>query len=98
MEQEAKHRKYVDELADVLVRVSHDKVLFKDLLVDLLTPSELAEIAKRWQIVRMLDEGVSHHEIAEKLRVGIATVTRGSREMQEESGGFQRTFHLLNKK
>ncbi len=58
-----------------------------DFLFGILTPKELIEIPKRLAIVNMLKKGISHHEIAEKLGVGIATVTRGSREIKK--GRFQ---------
>lgn len=48
----------------------------------LLTPKELEELPKRLQIIEMLQAGIPQREIAEKLNVGIATVTRGSRELQ----------------
>jgi TrpR family trp operon transcriptional repressor len=47
-------------------------------LGDLLTASELADVANRLQIIEMLAEGVPQRQIAERLGVGIATVTRGS--------------------
>jgi len=55
-------------------------------LHDLLTPSELAEVAKRLQIFRMLEQGVPQRQIADTLGVGIATVTRGSIAMKKRHG------------
>lgn len=52
-------------------------------LLDLLTPSELAEISKRLQIFKLLGAGVPQRQIAEQLGVGIATVTRGSRALKQ---------------
>ncbi len=48
----------------------------------LLTPSELLSIATRLEIARLLKAGVTQREIAKQLGVGIATVTRGSRELK----------------
>lgn len=56
-------------------------------LEGILTPKELEEIPMRLQIVKMLKKGISQHEIAEKLKIGIATVTRGSKEIQK--GNFK---------
>jgi len=39
------------------------------------------------QIVRMLKKGVPQHQIAKELGIGIATVTRGSKELQK--GNFK---------
>ena len=56
-------------------------------LEGILTPKELEEIPTRLQIVKMLKKGIPQHEIAEKLKIGIATVTRGSKEIQK--GNFK---------
>ena len=48
----------------------------------LLTPSELKSISTRLQIAQMLKQGIPQREIATTLGVGIATVTRGSRELK----------------
>jgi TrpR family trp operon transcriptional repressor len=56
--------------------------LVEEFLLGLLTPAELEEIPQRLQIVKLLKQGVAQHEIAKRLGVGIATVTRGARELK----------------
>jgi len=53
-----------------------------DFLKGILTPRELEELTTRLQIVKMIKKGLPHQEIARRLEVGVATVTRGSRELQ----------------
>lgn len=53
-----------------------------DFFVGILTPQEIEIIATRIEIVRMLKKNVPQKDIADKLGVGIATVTRGSRELK----------------
>ena len=52
-------------------------------LIGILTPEEVDQMIKRIKIVQMLKKGIPQHQIAEKLGVGIATVTRGSRMLKE---------------
>jgi len=59
----------------------------KTFLQGILTPQEFEEIATRLQIVKKLKAGISQHKIAQELGVGVATVTRGSKEIQK--GRFQ---------
>ena len=54
-----------------------------DFLEGILTPKELEEITTRLQIVKMLKKGFPQQVVAERLGVGIATVTRGSRELKK---------------
>ena len=66
---------------------ANSKEKLENLLKGLLTPSEIQEFAQRIRLVRMLKEGIGQHEIAAKLKIGVATVTRGSKELQE--GNFK---------
>ncbi len=85
------------ELIEVLREIAKDKWLLREFLVDILTPREIEEISNRWQIVKMLKAQIPHHIIARKLHVGVETVTRGSREMSNERGGFRLTLAKLKK-
>lgn len=74
--------RYLDELVQAVLSIkTHSEM--QDFFEGILTPQELVEIPNRLAIVKMLKSGVSQHKIAEKLRVGIATVTRGSKELQK---------------
>ncbi len=73
----------LDDLVEVLLNLK-DREQTLDFLKGILTPKELEEIPTRLQIVRMLKQGVPQHQIAEKLGIGIATVTRGSKELQKK--------------
>lgn len=53
-----------------------------DFLKGILTPKEFDELVTRLQIVKLLKKGLPHQEIARRLGVGVATVTRGSRELR----------------
>ncbi len=52
-------------------------------LQQLLSPSEYQEIAKRLQIIRLLQQGMPQRQIAQQLGVGIATVSRGARALAQ---------------
>jgi len=71
----------LNQLTATLLKMKNQKEMV-DFLKGILTPKELEEIATRLEIVKMLRDGIPQHRIAEKLGVGIATVTRGSREIK----------------
>lgn len=54
-----------------------------DFLQGILTGGEYDEIATRLQIVKMLKQEISQHDIAAQLGIGVATVTRGSKEIKK---------------
>ncbi|MEN8253499.1 MAG: YerC/YecD family TrpR-related protein [Patescibacteria group bacterium] len=76
-----KYSKSKKELVEFLLNIKSEKEMFL-FLQGILTPKELEEIPTRLQIVKMLKAGTAQHKIAEKLGIGVATVTRGSKEIQ----------------
>lgn len=74
------------KLAAVFVSLESEKEV-EDFLRALLTPKELDELPTRLEIVRRLKKGEAQRKISEDLGVGIATITRGSREIKK--GGFK---------
>ncbi len=86
---------YKKEVIEVLSKISKDKQLLADFIKDILTPREFENIGVRWQIVKRLAKGEHHQSIAEDLHLGVATVTRGSREMRKKEGGFRRALKII---
>ena len=86
---------YKKEVVEVIHKIAKDKQLLADFVQQLLTPHEFENIGVRWQIVKRLSKGEQHESIAADLHLGVATVTRGSREMRKKEGGFRRTLKLL---
>lgn len=79
---------YREELLESLLQVK-TKDEMEAFLLGILTPQELADLPRRLEIFKMLKAGIPQHEIAKKLGVGVATVTRGSHELQR--GNIQKT-------
>jgi len=71
----------VGELVEAFLK-NRSKAEMLDFLKGILTPKELEELTTRLQIVKLLKKGLPHQEIARRLEVGVATVTRGSRELR----------------
>ncbi len=84
--------KYTRELIEVFQKASEDKKLLDSFLIDVLTPREYEEMCLRWQIIKQLYRGIPQRKIAENLGVGIATITRGSRELRDKNGGFNQVL------
>ncbi|HVA96823.1 MAG TPA: Trp family transcriptional regulator [Candidatus Acidoferrales bacterium] len=80
-------------LIELLFSVQSKKEM-EALLRAILTPQELEELPKRLMIFEQLKKGTPQHEIAKKIGVGVATVTRGSLEIQR--GQIQKTSWWQN--
>ena len=56
---------------------------------DLCTLGELRDLAQRWAVVRMLDEGLHYAEISKKTGASTATITRIASWLRHGEGGYQ---------
>lgn len=73
---------YYETLVDAVLSLKTKKDV-RGFLDGILTPKEREELALRLQIIRLLKKDIPQHEIAKRLGVGIATVTRGSKELSK---------------
>jgi len=87
--------KYKKEIIEVISKIAKDKQLLADFTKDILTPREFENLSVRWQIVKRLAKGEHHASIAESLHLGVATVTRGSREMRKKEGGLRKALKVI---
>lgn len=78
----------VTDLAGALVTLrSGDEAL--RFLRDLCTVNELKELAQRWHVARLLDEGVSYHEISERTGASSATISRVGQWLRYGRDGYR---------
>lgn len=57
-------------------------------LRDLCTIRELQEFGQRWQVARLLAEGIPYHEISERTRASSATISRVNQWRRYGRGGY----------
>src|SRR3989344_7531995 len=79
------------QIEQVLAKITNPK-LMELFLEDILTPAELVEIKRRMQIIKLLKQGLTQRTVAKKLKIAIATITRGARMLKNPHGGFNRIF------
>lgn len=72
----------LDELIKALLQMDNEEKM-RNFLEGILTPKELEEIPHRLEIIMKLKQGKPQHQIAEEMGIGVATVTRGSKELQK---------------
>jgi TrpR-related protein YerC/YecD len=77
----------LDDLAGAFLAARSPDEL-KRFLRDLCTLGELEALVHRWQIVRLLDQGLPYLEIAERVHTSTATVTRVAQWLRHGAGGY----------
>ncbi len=56
---------------------------------DVCSVMEMNSISQRWQVARMLDGGQTYQEIAQRLAVSTATISRVNRCLSYGAGGYR---------
>ena len=77
------------ELSTAFSRTDDSKLIY-NFLECLLTKNELSEVASRWALVKMLDQGMSQRKIASQLGLSLCKITRGSKELQKDDSAFKK--------
>jgi TrpR-related protein YerC/YecD len=65
---------------------------------DLCTLGELEAMAHRWQVARLVNQGLPYTEIAEKTGASTATVTRVAHWLNHGEGGYRIAIDKAKKK
>jgi TrpR family trp operon transcriptional repressor len=73
--------KEIDSIVKIMSNMSEKEL--KEFLIGILTDHELDQIVTRSEIIKLLKQNVPQHKIANKLGVGVATVSRGSKMLSE---------------
>ncbi|MBW3568782.1 trp operon repressor [Candidatus Parcubacteria bacterium] len=71
-----------NEFVDLVLAIK-DRELLEDFLLGITTEAERVAIAHRLQIIKKLLDDKTQYEIAEEMGVGVATVTRGAKELAQ---------------
>ena len=74
----------IQTISSILASETNSEVI-SGFMIELLTSAELETLSKRWQILKMLKEGITQREIAKELKVSLCKVTRGSQILKKKN-------------
>lgn len=72
-----------------------DTEQFYSFFEDVCTITELKDMAQRFEVARMLDDGMNYQKIADKTKVSTATISRVSRCLNYGNGGYKMAIDKL---
>lgn len=76
--------KNITEIARLLSETD-DESLIEEFLSSILTEAELKNIDSRWELLKLLDDGISQRKIASELHLSLCKITRGSKELKKDN-------------
>ena len=87
--------KNIKNIAQVLSKIN-DQKLIEEFLSSILTKKELEDLSSRWELVKLLDKGISQRKIAKDLHLSLCKITRGSKELKKENSALKRIIKEIN--
>ena len=78
----------VDSLIDAILNLE-DRAEAARFLRDLCTLGEIHDMAQRWAVVRLLNEGLHYAEISKRTGASTATITRIASWLHHGEGGYR---------
>ena len=81
------HDTRVEDLVTTIARL-RDADLTKRFLRDLCTRQELDDMAQRWEVAQLVDQGVPYQQIAQRTGASTATVTRVAQWLHHGEDGY----------
>lgn len=85
----------IDEISLVLSK-TNDETSISEFLRSLLTESEVKEISSRWELVKLLNDGMSQRKISDKLGLSLCKITRGSKELKKNPSFFKQMIEKFS--
>jgi len=71
------------ELLSVIFSIDSEEEL-NSFFNDIFTPAELEDISLRWKLLKDLHKGITQRKIAEKYRISLCKITRGSKVLKNK--------------
>jgi TrpR family trp operon transcriptional repressor len=84
----------INELAEVFADTGNAADI-ADYCYALFTPREIADLAKRWALVKALAQKIPQREIARSLQISLCKITRGSRELKKPDSAFHKMLEYV---
>ena len=85
----------IKEISQVLSEIK-DQLMIENILVSILTKNELKDISSRWELVKLLDKGLSQRKIAKDLHLSMCKITRGSKELKKKDSALKKAIQLIS--
>jgi TrpR-related protein YerC/YecD len=87
----ARHAWSTEEMEDLFAAIwsLKNRAELEDFLRDLCTLQELQTFAHRWQVAKLVEQGLPYLEIAQRTGASTATVTRVANWLRNGEGGYE---------
>ncbi len=87
----------IDYLFENILKLENQEECYR-FFEDLCTIKEILDMAQRWKVAKLLNDGVSYQEICRETKASTATISRVSKSLTYGAEGYHLMFHKTEKK
>lgn len=85
----------LDDVLDVLSKMGSKERIW-EFLLDLMTDKEIVEFARRFDVAKMLDQGISYTRIEKKTGMSSTTIARISKALNSDNLGYKNAINIIS--
>ncbi len=85
----------LDNTLTVLSAIDSKERMF-EFLLDLMTEKEMLEFSRRFEVAKMLDEGISYSRIEKKTAMSSTTIARISKALNSDNFGYKNALNIVD--
>ncbi|MDD3144486.1 MAG: YerC/YecD family TrpR-related protein [Candidatus Gracilibacteria bacterium] len=67
-----------------------------EFMLDLLTEKEILEFSRRFEVAKMLEDGISYARIEKKTSMSSTTIARVSKALNSENMGYRNALNIVS--
>jgi len=86
-----------EELIRAFAAITDEKTM-RNFFHEIFTPAEIHDFSLRWQLMKMLKQGVPQRKIASRLRISLCKITRGSKVLKDPNAVTHRYLSITTKR
>ena len=84
-----------DPVLTALSKMDSKERIF-EFMLDLLTEKEILEFSRRFEVAKMLDDGISYARIEKKTAMSSTTIARISKALNSENMGYRNALNMVS--
>lgn len=84
-----------DPVLTALSKIYSKERIF-EFMLDLLTEKEILEFSRRFEVAKMLDDGISYARIEKKTGMSSTTIARISKALNSENMGYRNALNIIS--
>ena len=86
------------ECDDILLALSKmdSKERIFEFMLDLMTEKEILEFSRRFEVAKMLEDGISYSRIEKKTKMSSTTIAKVSKALNSDNLGYKNALNLIS--